>query len=478
MLVLCICSVIDGLDNGLGLVPPLAWSSWNYFNGAVNESLIQEIGDAMVSTGLASIGFRQINIDSGYLLRERDAHGQMVPNASKFPSGMRALADYLASRPISLGLGLYTDITDHTCGPDKGGPGAWGHYKQDAATFAAWNISYLKVDMCSVDIGIDPESQLKHWGEFRDALNSTGHPIYYSICPHSVVPHPDGPGAWWWVKGDNGTRPNTYAPPTTWTAPQRRGLANSLLVEFTNLFDFWYSPHWLAPHNCPGHQCNTSSPGGFLTNVDAMAEMTKPEYSGPGSWADADMLHVCNYGEGGIHAGGSLGKGMTLTEYSASLSIWAVLASPIIISADVRTLSERHPECLNMLLGATEVLEISQDPLGSPGRLVHQATNGSTESVPTTTNIVEQIWARKLKGGRLAVVFFNRDENTRTLTFKWDMWDNNDGHIGLRGWRRARDAWSRQDLDEGNGACYNVNVTVNVTKHQARVIVLSPDSCL
>lgn len=85
----------------------------------------------MVSTGLASTGFRQINIDSGYLNRKRDSQGQMVPNSTKFPSGMRALADYLASRPISLGLGLYTDITNHTCGPHKGGPGAWGHYKQD-----------------------------------------------------------------------------------------------------------------------------------------------------------------------------------------------------------------------------------------------------------------------------------------------------------------------------------------------------------
>lgn len=103
--------------------------------------------------------------------------------------------------------------------------------------------------MCSVDIGIDAKSQLIHWGELRDAVNATGNPIYYSICPHSVVPHPDGPGGWWWTKGRNGTVANTYAPPTVWTTSQRRMLANSLLVEFTNLFDMWYSPHWLAPHN-------------------------------------------------------------------------------------------------------------------------------------------------------------------------------------------------------------------------------------
>ena len=154
--------MINGLDNGLGLVPPLAWSSWNYFNQAINESLIREIGDAMVSTGLASIGFRQINIDSGYLNRERDSLGQMVPNSTKFPSGMRALADYLASRPIPLGLGLYTDITNHTCGPDMGGPGAWGHYKQDAATFAAWNISYLKVVRSRAHINNHSSPSVRH----------------------------------------------------------------------------------------------------------------------------------------------------------------------------------------------------------------------------------------------------------------------------------------------------------------------------
>ena len=103
--------VVVGLDNGLGLTPPLAWSSWNYFNGNVNSTLVREIADALVSTGLADLGFRQVNIDSGYLERQRDAHNQMVVKRDAFPEGMRALSDYLALR--GLGLGLYTDITNH-----------------------------------------------------------------------------------------------------------------------------------------------------------------------------------------------------------------------------------------------------------------------------------------------------------------------------------------------------------------------------
>ena len=90
--------------------------------------------------------------------------------------------------------------------------------------------SYLKVDMCSVDIGIDPASQLLHWGELRDALNATGHRILYSICPHTTVPE-TGPSAPWWRNGTG----LVYAPPLTWTALQRKGLANSLLVEYVNL---------------------------------------------------------------------------------------------------------------------------------------------------------------------------------------------------------------------------------------------------
>jgi hypothetical protein len=254
--------------------------------------------------------------------------------------------------------------------------------------------------MCSADIGIDPASQLLHWGELRDALNATGHRVLYSICPHSTVPR-TGPSAPWWHNGTG----LVYAPPLSWTAEQRKGLANSLLVEYTNLFDIWYAPHWLSWRNCPGPHCNTSSPGGLLTNIDAMVQLTKPEYSGPGSWADGDMLQVCNYGEGGKDAGGRGDGGMTLEEYRASLSIWAVLASPIIISADLRTLRQRHPECLDMLRGSAEVLAISQDKLGRPGRLVHQATNASDpHEPPTTTTIVSQVWVRDLEGGDVAAV--------------------------------------------------------------------------
>jgi len=414
------------------------------------------MADALVDTGLAALGFTQLNIDSGYLLRDRDARGVLQVDPSKFPHGMRSISDYLAVRGI--GLGLYTDITNHTCGPDLGGPGSWGHYAQDAASFAEWNITYLKVDMCSADIGIDPASQLLHWGQFRDALNATGHRIWYSICPHSHVPS-TGPSAWWY-KGGKGY---VYAPPLSWTAADRRGLANSLLVEYTNLFDFWYSPHWLSFENCPGPECNTSSPGGFLTNVDAMVQLTKPEFSGPGSWADGDMLQVCNFGEGGVHAGGRGDGGMTIGEYRASLSVYAVMASPIIISADLRTLARRHPECLAMLKASNEVIAISQDPLGRPGRLVRQDTNASNQQAPaTTTTITAQIWVRQLESGGVAAVLFNRAEHEVQLTLTWTA-------AGIAGTYAVRDVWAKAELGIRVGS-----FTASVKPHEATVVRLRP----
>jgi hypothetical protein len=270
-----------GLNNGLAQTPALAWSTWNYFNNDVNDSLIREIADALVTSGLADIGYRQINIDNGYLLPDRNPDTtELQVNATKFPHGMRDLADYLNAKDLK--LGVYTDIANGSCG-NNDMPGSWGHYEIDAKTFAAWHIDYLKVDFCgfrepfNFSTWVDPSVQLQHWQMLRDALNATGRPIYYSICPHGHVPA-SGPSAPWYKNGTG----YVYAPPLSWTADERKGVANSLLVEYTNLFDIWYAEHWSDFRDCPGPRCHKSGPGGLLTDVDAMVALTKPEYSGPG----------------------------------------------------------------------------------------------------------------------------------------------------------------------------------------------------
>ena len=281
---------------------------------------MRALADSLVSTGLAAAGFRTLNIDAGYLIHERHPVTQRLQvNATKFPHGMRAVADYLDAK--GLGLGVYTDHGNGSCGS---GPGSFGHYDLDAQTFADWHVSYLKVDFCGTHPSpgvpsfadwMDPVQQLRRWQELRDALNRTGRPIYYSICPHGKPPS-TGPSTPW-VHNGSGL---CYSPPRSWTAEQRKATANSILVEYTNLFDFWYAENWQDFRVCgptptcpdcpyvPGTthgSCSRfpngthnpavpPSPGGLLTDIDAMVALTSPEDSGPGSWADADMLQVCN----------------------------------------------------------------------------------------------------------------------------------------------------------------------------------------
>ena len=109
---------VAALDNGLGLVPPLAWSTWNRFALSINESLVISMAEALVSSGLAAAGFNQVNIDAGAWLHERDADGNLQANPALFPSGMTAIASQLHA--LGLKLGLYTDLGEGSCGPGPG----------------------------------------------------------------------------------------------------------------------------------------------------------------------------------------------------------------------------------------------------------------------------------------------------------------------------------------------------------------------
>ncbi|KAH7561115.1 hypothetical protein JRO89_XS10G0176100 [Xanthoceras sorbifolium] len=139
------------LSNGLGLTPPMGWNSWNHFHCDIEEKLIRETADAMVSTGLAAVGYEYINIDDCWGELNRDSEGNMVPKASTFPSGIKALADYVHSKGLK--LGIYSDAGSQTC--SKTMPGSLGHEEQDAKTFASWEIDYLKYDNCETDGDIE-----------------------------------------------------------------------------------------------------------------------------------------------------------------------------------------------------------------------------------------------------------------------------------------------------------------------------------
>ncbi len=161
-------------NNGLALTPPMGWNSWNHFGcSGLNETVVEQTATAMVSSGMQAAGYRYINLDDCWMAPSRDANGNLVPDPTKFPSGMPALVSYVHN--LGLKIGIYEDAGTATC---QGRPGSYGYYEQDADTFAAWGVDYIKLDWCNT-AGLDPQAQ---YTQFQQALASAGGNIVFSLC--------------------------------------------------------------------------------------------------------------------------------------------------------------------------------------------------------------------------------------------------------------------------------------------------------
>ncbi len=167
----CVSAYGQKFEN-LALTPPMGWNSWNKFADKVNEDLIRQTADAMVSSGMKDAGYEYINIDDTWE-GTRDSEGFIQADPKKFPSGMKALADYVHSKGLK--LGIYSDAGAKTCG---GYPASRGHEYQDALMYAKWGIDYLKYDWC----GCEDLNAKGAYTTMRDALHAAGRPIVFSIC--------------------------------------------------------------------------------------------------------------------------------------------------------------------------------------------------------------------------------------------------------------------------------------------------------
>lgn len=156
----------------LALTPPMGWNSWNKFGCNVSEKLIKEMADALVKTGMKDAGYQYIVIDDCWQV-SRDKDGNIVVDPERFPSGMKALADYIHSKGLK--FGIYSCAGSYTC---QGRPGSRGYQFQDARQYAAWGVDYLKYDWCS-DEGQNAKAAYK---TMHDALDICGRPIVFSIC--------------------------------------------------------------------------------------------------------------------------------------------------------------------------------------------------------------------------------------------------------------------------------------------------------
>jgi alpha-galactosidase len=255
--------------------PQMGWNTWNTFACNISEKLIKDAADAMVANGMRDAGYVYVNIDDCWQ-GQRDAQGFIQPDPQRFPSGIKALADYVHSKGLK--LGIYSDVGDKTCG---GRIGSRGHEYQDAKTYASWGIDYLKYDWCNTE-GLSAKGG---YTTMRDALRAAGRPILFSICE--------------W--GEN--------KPWEWGADVGHSWRTT-----GDIYPCW---------DCEFNHGDWSA-WGVLPILDKQAGLRK--YSGPGRWNDMDMLVV--------------GKGMTEDEDKAHFSIWAMMNSPLIAGNDIRSMSE------------------------------------------------------------------------------------------------------------------------------------------
>jgi alpha-galactosidase len=237
---LAVCLLLAGwqinalaVDNGLARTPPMGWNSWNKFGCNVSETLIKEIADAVVASGMKKAGYQYVNIDDCWQV-SRDASGAIVADPVRFPHGIKALADYVHSKGLK--LGIYTDAGTMTC---EKRPGSLDHEAQDAKTYASWGVDYVKIDWCHTE-GLDPQTQ---YSKFREALSKCGRPIVFSICN--------------WGKN----QPWVWGPTT-----------GNLWRTTGDIQDNW---------------------GSVLKILDNPSQQ-HAETAGPGGWNDPDMLEVGN----------------------------------------------------------------------------------------------------------------------------------------------------------------------------------------
>jgi alpha-galactosidase len=336
----------------------MGWNSWNHFAEKVSDADVRASADALVATGMRDAGYVYVNVDDTWE-GKRDADGNIHPN-SKFPD-MKALADYVHSKGLK--FGIYSSPGPKTC---AGYEGSYGHEQQDANTYAAWGVDFLKYDLCGLRKLMGPYEQnpakaskmmRDAYAKMHEALAKTGRPIVYSICQYG------SDAVWEWGAEVGGNLWRT----TDDISDSFRSMA---LIGF------------------------------------AQAGLEK--YAGPGHWNDPDMLEIGN-------------GGMSADEYRTQMSLWAIVAAPLLAGNDL----SKMDETTKSILMNREVIAVDQDSLGRQGFRLGPL----------------QTWVRELSGGAKALAIFNfvTDDVPQPVTVLFK-------DLGFTGPVYARDLWAHKDL--------------------------------
>ena len=363
-------SFLQAQATNIALTPPMGWNSWNHFHNKVDDATIRAQAEAMVSSGMRDAGYIYVNIDDTWE-GERDSSGVIHSN-SKFPD-MKALADFVHSKGLK--IGIYSSPGPKTCAKFEG---SYGHELQDAKTYAAWGIDYLKYDLCGL------RDQMKAAGsaeeahkimvdayiKMRDALRSSGRPIVYSLCQYG------NDAVWEWGPSVGGNLWRT---------------TGDISDRYASMENIGFSQAGLARFAAPGH------------------------------WNDPDMLEVGN-------------GGMNTDEYRTHMSLWAILAAPLLAGNDLTTMT---PETVALLTNK-DVIAVDQDRAGRQGDRVSAV--GPIE-----------IWVRPLADGSKAVGIFNRHPSPLSATVDFKR------QLGFNHAVKVRDLWLQKDL-ENPGNSYTAKI--------------------
>jgi alpha-galactosidase len=344
----------------LAETPPMGWNSWNHFAGKVTDADVRSAADAMISSGMRDAGYVYVNVDDTWQ-GQRDAQGRIHPN-SRLPD-MKALADYIHSKGLK--FGIYSSPGPKTC---AGFEGSYGHEEQDAQTYAEWGVDFLKYDLCGLRsiMGIyNPQPDWNKasaimreaYAKMHKALLKTGRPIVYSICQYG------SDSVWEWGAEVGGN---------LWRS------TDDISDSFRSMALIGFSQAGLE------------------------------RFAGPGHWNDPDMLEI---GNGGMNA----------DEYRTQMSLWAILAAPLLAGNDL----SKMDDTTKTILMNREVIAVDQDKLGIQGSRLGPL----------------QVWMKPLSDGSKAVALFNfvTDDVPQPITLHFK-------DVGFTGPVHARDLWAHQDL--------------------------------
>ena len=370
----------------IGLTPQMGWNDWYSFYEHPTDEVIRKSADAMIASGMADYGYQFVDIDDAWQRRPgladsvqgepvRDKDGTIRP-VGQFPD-MAALTAYIHS--LGLKAGIYTSPGPKTCGDREG---SLHHEEADARQYAKWGFDLLKYDMCSYGDLIKEgklEDFKKPYQQMGTILKGLDRDIVFNLCQY-------GKGdVWDWGRQVGGN---------SWRTTGDLGVAPS-----------------------------TSLPG-FYSIGFVNAGLDKS--AGPGGWNDPDYILIGTVGDALNIEEAAKPTTLLPDEQYSYMSMWSLMAAPLIFSGDMTKLDEFT---LNVLCNS-EVIDIDQDALGKQGIIIHKSAQ-------------ELILAKPLEDGSLAVGLFNLALDPATISVDW-------GDLGRTGGQIVRDVWHQKDIGPFN----------------------------